>query len=405
MFEFPNININRIAIKLNAKAERMVKKGHPWIFDQSIIKQSPGGKAGDLAIVFDEKKNKFLAVGLYDPYSPIRVKLLQFHLKAEIGKDWFKDKITQAYRKRESLLETDTNSYRLLFGENDSFPGMIVDVYDHVLVLKLYSTVWLPYLNEIVPILHEVSGTECGVMRMSRNVMSQVDLGALTDGMVIYGSLKTEEVLFKEHGIFFHANVVHGHKTGFFLDHRANRKLVGEMSMGKEVLDVFSYAGGFSVHALVGGAAKVTSLDISKQALHLASANVSLNQDRIIGIHECIAQDAFEALQEMKKQGRKFDLVIIDPPSFAKSAKEILSAITSYRRLAKLGIGLTNNNGRLLLASCSSRIGSEEFFETNESVLRNEGSKFKLQMKTFHDVDHPIGFEQGKYLKAGYYWI
>ena len=403
MIEFPEIKVNRIAIKLSSASERMVKKGHPWIFEKGIVKESPGAKAGDLAIIFDERKNKFLAIGLYDPYSPIRIKLLQFHTKAEIGKAWFEEKIKAAYVKRLSLFETATNSYRLLFGENDLFPGLIVDKYNHVIVVKLYSHIWFPYLADIIPIIKEITGAECGVLRLSRNLMTTQNTFGLENGSYLFGKLEDENILFQEHGVKFKANVIHGHKTGFFLDHRENRRMIGTMSKGKEVLDVFSYAGGFSVHALVGGAKSVSSLDISPQALKLASANVELNKEKIVGEHHTIARDAFEVLQEFVSQNKKFDLVIIDPPSFAKSAKEISGALNSYARLAKLGIKLTKKNGVLLLASCSSRIKADEFFAINEEAIQNENSKLKLRKKTFHDVDHPIGFEEGKYLKAGYY--
>ena len=403
MIKFPEIKVNRIAIKLSSASERMVKKGHPWIFEKGIVKESQGAKAGDLAIIFDERKNKFLAVGLYDPYSPIRIKLLQFHTKAEIGKAWFHEKIMEAYAKRKSLLETKTNSYRLIFGENDSFPGLIVDKYAHVIVVKLYSHIWFPYLSEIIPIIKEITKAECGVLRLSRNLMSAQDTFGLENGSYLFGDLDDENILFEEHGVKFKANVIHGHKTGFFLDHRENRRLIGTMSKGKDVLDVFSYAGGFSVHALVGGAKSVTSLDISPQALKLASANVKLNQDRIDGEHHTIARDAFEVLQEFVNQNKRFDLVIIDPPSFAKSAKEVSGALTSYARLAKLGIKLTKPSGVLLLASCSSRIKADEFFAINDEAIKNANSKLRLRKKTFHDVDHPVGFEEGRYLKAGYY--
>ncbi len=403
MINFPDIKVNRIAVKLSSASERAVKKGHPWIFEKGIIKETQGAKAGDLAIIFDDRKNKFLAVGLYDPFSPIRIKLLQFHTKAEIGENWFRQKIEEAYEKRKKLLETDTDSYRLIFGENDFFPGLIVDCYNHAIVIKLYSHIWFPYLYQIVPILKDISGAVCGILRLSRNLISSEETFGLKNGSYLFGSLEDENVLFREHGVKFKANLIHGHKTGFFLDHRENRRLVGTLSENKEVLDVFSYAGGFSVHALVGGAKSVTSLDISSQALDLASANVDLNKDQIKGTHKTIAQDAFEALGKLVASKKKFDLVIIDPPSFAKSAKEIPAAENSYARLAKLGIKLTKPDGVLLLASCSSRISADDFFRINQEAIQRENSNLRLKKKTFHDVDHPVIFEEGRYLKAAYY--
>ncbi len=397
----PDIQTKRIAIKLKPVAEKMVKRGHPWIFEDSIAKQSAEGKAGDLAIIYDVRKNNFLACGLYDPYSPIRIKLIQFKKTAQINDEWFKQRIKEAYSIRIPLFKTDTNSYRLLFGENDNLPGCIADIYDTILVVKLYSHIWFPYLNSIISNLIEVTGCETVVLRLSRLLQSKNQSYGLKDGSVIYGELENEVVVFREHGILFSANVIKGHKTGYFLDHRHNRKRVGELSKDKHVLDVFSYAGGFSVHALAGGATRVVSLDISKQALEMAKENALLNNPK--GKHEILAADAFEGLQNLINRKGKFDIVIIDPPSFAKRENEIMGAKNSYARLAKLGSKLVSKNGTLVLASCSSRVTADDFFEISETSMLELGMAFDVLEKTFHDIDHPISFLEGAYLKCGYY--
>jgi len=401
MIKLPEIEPDRLAIKLKPAAERMVKKGHPWVFSDSIVKQSAEGKAGDLAIIYDNKKNKFLAIGLLDPHSPIRIKILQVHQSANIDADWFKTKTQTAFDLRKSLLETDTNSYRLLFGENDGMPGFIADVYDEVLVVKLYSAAWFPYLKDILPHLLEITKTAVLVLRLSRALQQMASDHQLQDGQVLHGDLKSAEVIFKEHGLSFSANVIKGHKTGYFLDHRANRKRIGALAQGKTVLDVFAYAGGFSVHALAGGATEVISLDISKQALEMAKKNAALNLHS--GKHITLAADAFEGLQNMIRENKAFDIVVIDPPSFAKKESEVEGAKNSYRRLAKLGAQLVNKGGMLLLASCSSRIKTNDFFEICEKALVECSGQFELVDKTFHDVDHPVGFVEGAYLKAGYW--
>ena len=145
-------SLQRLALKVKPRAETMLRKGHPWLFESAILKQNKEGNAGDMAIIYD-KKNKFLAVGLYDPYSPIRVKILASKKQAQINAAWFELKIAAAYELRKPLLETDTNSYRLIHGENDGFPGLIADVYADVLVVKLYSPIWVPYLKIVLPIL------------------------------------------------------------------------------------------------------------------------------------------------------------------------------------------------------------------------------------------------------------
>jgi 23S rRNA (cytosine1962-C5)-methyltransferase len=371
------------------------------VFSNSIVKINDDAQTGDLAIIFSKNKNKVVGLGLYDAKSPIRIKIIHSeNTKADINAEFFHYKIEKAFALRSDLLETKTNSYRLLFGENDGFPGLIADVYDNVLVVKLYSEIWLPYLETILHSLQEISKAETVVMRLSRNLQNSNNHN-LKDGEVVYGKLEDEVVQFIEHGVNFSANVIKGHKTGYFLDHRENRRRVGELSSKKTVLDVFSYAGGFSVHALANGADEVTSLDISKQALEIAVANGKRNTYQ--GQHKTIAGDAFEVLKTLVKQGTTFDVVVIDPPSFAKQASEIGLAKKKYAQLAALGVQLTSKKGLLVLASCSSRILSQTFFDINTAVLNMQNRKYKDILQTGHDIDHPIAFPEGAYLKCGYY--
>ncbi len=391
----------KIAIKIKPSVEKIIRRGHPWLFENGITKQNAEGKAGDLAVIFDNKKNKFLGIGLYDPFSPIRVKMLEVEQSVAIDAAWFEAKIKAAYDKRLPLLATKTNSYRLIYGENDGLPSLIADVYADVLVVKLYALIWLPYLDILQTILLKISRCNTLVLRLSRNVKEQKnELNGLYDGQILHGTLPNETIIFTEHGLQFQANVIKGHKTGYFLDHRHNRKKVGELAHGKRVLDVFSYAGGFSVHALAGGAKSVISLDISKQALELSMQNAALNPHK--GRHETMAIDAFEGLENLRRNHQQFDLVIIDPPSFAKKDTETDRAIKSYARLAKAGIPLVAKNGILVLASCSSRVSAAVFFETVTKELSLSHRTFEILETTFHDVDHPISFAEGAYLKSIY---
>ena len=182
------------------------------------MKQNKAGTAGDLVIVFDQKDNKFLALGLYDPDSPIRIKVLSLENGIKINEQWLTDKLQEAYSKRENLLQTNPNAYRLCFGENDGLPALICDVYAQVAVLKIYSRIWLPLLDEIKAAIVSVTDCEALVLRFSRLVHRENTFSDLTDGQVIYGSLDSEEIQFVEHGVRFNANVIKGHKTGFFLD-------------------------------------------------------------------------------------------------------------------------------------------------------------------------------------------
>lgn len=392
----------RLAIKLSNSGEKHVLSGHPWLFSNRIEKVNKEGLAGDLAIIFSRKSNTVIGVGLFDPNSPIRVKLLHHNGGVTIDNDFFRTKINEAYNKRLPLLETKTNSYRLIFGENDGFPGLIADVYNKVLVVKLYSEIWLPYFESIVKLLIEISECETTVLRLSRN-LKESDNILVDDGSVIFGSLENEVVPFLEHGVHFSANVIKGHKTGYFLDHRENRKRVGAMSNNKSVLDVFAYAGGFSVHALANGATEVTSLDISEHALKIAEANGKLNT--YSGVHKTICGDAFRELQRLIQKKKSYDIVVIDPPSFAKQQSETELAKKKYRQLAELGIKLVAKEGILVLASCSSRVSSRAFFDINLSALKRQERSFNILDTTFHDIDHPITFAEGAYLKCGYYQL
>ncbi|OZV69975.1 class I SAM-dependent rRNA methyltransferase [Winogradskyella aurantia] len=391
----------RLAVKLTSAGEKSVRSGHPWIFSNSISQVSGTPKTGDLAIIFSKQKNKLIGLGLYDEFSPIRIKLIHSGTqKVTLNKEFFYNKILMAYKKRAPLLATETNSYRLIFGENDGFPGLIADVYNKVLVVKLYSEIWLPYLESILDSLYQVSKTKTIVIRLSRSLQKSRNHN-LKDGQIIRGVLENNVIQFVEHGIRFSANVILGHKTGYFLDHRENRRRVGEMSYGKTVLDVFSYAGGFSVHALAGGAKEVTSVDISKQALEMAKENAKLNP--FSGVHDTIVGDAFEVMKNLIIKGKQFDVVIIDPPSFAKRKSEIELAKKKYLQLAELGLQLTAKKGLLILASCSSRIIAQSFFDLNEHVLNLKSRAFDVILKTQHDIDHPVAFEEGAYLKCAYY--
>jgi len=396
-----SIKPKRLAVKLSAKGEKSVLRGHPWVFSNSIVKINNDPNTGDLAIIFGKNKNKVIGLGLYDASSPIAIKMVYSGTKSQtIDAAFFKKRVEEVFSKRAPLLKTNTNSYRFLFGENDGFPGLIADVYASVLVVKLYSEIWLPYFEPILEALIAISKCKTVVLRLSRNVQSSKAHG-LKDGSVVYGVLEDEVIKFIEHGVHFSANVIKGHKTGYFLDHRFNRKQVGEWSKGKTVLDVFSYAGGFSVHALANQAKSVTSLDISAQALELAKENGKLNT--YSGTHITIADDAFKALKRLIKRNTTYDVVVIDPPSFAKQQSEIELAKKKYAQLASLGEELTAKNGLLVLASCSSRVLAQAFFDGNTRVLKNTNRSFKVILKTQHDIDHPVGFPEGAYLKCGYY--
>lgn len=396
--------VQRLATRLTAVGERHLRSGHPWLYDRAIERIKGEGKAGDLAVIFDRRRDKFIGIGLYDPDSPIRIKVLHQGSPARIDEAFWVHKVATAKALRASLLEnTDTDSYRLINGENDGFPALIVDVYAHVMVIKVYSLCWAPWLADLLHHFLTASACTTTVLRLSRRVQNDPDKPAdWSDGHLLSGTLPEEEIVFKEHGLKLRANVIKGHKTGFFLDHRHNRRRVGFHASGKRVLDIFSYAGGFSVHALSGGATEVTAIDISQQALEVAQTNVALNFPDTSKFQP-LAGDAFELLTKLATREMTYDLIVCDPPSFAKSEAEVAGALKAYRRLTKLVVPLLAPGGLLLAASCSARVNAEAFFELQETVLGEIGRPYEEIERTFHDIDHPANFREGHYLKSIYY--
>jgi len=396
--QLPSPSAKRIALRINAFAERALRQGHPWVFDQSITEQSHAGVPGDLAVIFDDKR-RFLAIGLYDPTSAIRVRILQSRDSATIDTNWFQNKLTAATLIRAGLEEKNTTGYRLVHGENDGFPGLVLDRYADTLVLKLYTPAWIPHLKDFCDALALVSPATHLILRLNRSLQKQNEfLHGLSDGMTLSLQMPPSLILFKENGLIFESDPIHGQKTGFFLDQRDNRMRVEKLSKDKSLLNVFAYTGGFSVYAAHGGAKEVVSVDVSAPALEAAVRNMAHNNLTVH--HETIAEDAFEVLARMASQKRLFDMVIIDPPMFAQSEKQIESALSAYRKLTRLGLSVLRKGGTLVQASCSSRVESDSFFESIHQSAKEAGRRLIEIERAGHALDHPIHFKEGAYLKC-----
>ena len=399
----PTANTRRIAVKVKPTAEKHLRQGHPWLFEQSITKLSFEGQPGDVAVVFD-KNDDFLAAGLYDPASDIRVKILIHGESKVFDARWIHKQIQKAYQIRIPLEKTTTTGYRLINGENDAFPNLVVDRSGDVLVMKLYSPIWLPYLNSILESLIKIVNPAAIVLRLARRI-SEAEAAGLQDGQVLYGDLPNPVVRFVENGILFQADVVKGHKTGFFFDQRDNRAKVRALARDRHVLDVFCYSGGFTVSAFMGGAKSVLSIDSSQGALDEIQQNLQLNWNDASAMDEVFQSkkaDAFAYLDQLLERNRQFDLVVIDPPSMANQQGQTDSALEQYRRLAMLGSQLTKRNGILVMASCSSRVKADVFFATVNRSLNRPPVKIET---TGHALDHPVTFEEGEYLKCAFVYF
>ncbi|MEK7484076.1 MAG: class I SAM-dependent rRNA methyltransferase [Planctomycetota bacterium] len=391
-----------IAIRVTLTTEKKIHEGDPWVFADHILKQSQPGKAGDIAILFDHK-NRFLALGLLDPEETIRIRILQ-RKPATIQLPWFIQQIEAAFQKRKILETQRTTGFRVLNGENEGFPGLVVDCYAQTLVLKLYTRAWLPHLMVLTQALAQILTPERMILRLSRMLQeSQVFPPPLADGTIFLGKPIEEPVRFSENGLIFEVDPVHGQKTGFFLDQRENRMKVESFSANKTVLNVFAYTGGFSLYAARGKAKSVLSVDLSRPALESAVRNFALNQHfpSVASVdHQILVSDAFESLREMKNSNRSFDMVILDPPAFAKKKSEVPKALSAYQRLLRLGLGVLAPGGFLVMASCSQPIPSELFFPLIIETARGERRNLKELERTGQALDHPVAFKGGQYLKC-----
>jgi len=400
MGEEGKIQEKNIKLIVSHNIEKVILSGHPWVFDKSVISQKGDGPPGTLGIIFD-RKNKFLAAGLYDPLSPLRLRILQKGKPAPINEDFFIERLKKAFSTREFLPSTGTTGYRLINGENDGFPGFVMDRYEDTLVIKIYTCAWIVHFNKILPSLNGLFPHRRLLLRLNRHCTKETDyLHGFYDGQILYGPPLSGPVVFSENHLKFEADLMKGQKTGFFLDQRDNRKKVQELSRDRNILNVFSYTGGFSVYAAKGGAKHVTSLDISGPALESMERNFALNPELAYIQRDTIQGDAFKELKRLTDKGKKFDMVILDPPSFAKKKEENSDAIKAYKQLNSLGLSLLSRGGILVTCSCSAHVSPEEFRHTVLSTINKSNKSINIIEETGHGIDHPVTFKEGRYLKA-----
>lgn len=397
------VPVPRLRLRVTAAAETIIRSGHPWLFADSIREENRAGRLGELAVIFD-RHDKFLAVGLFDPESPIRVRVLHTGKPATIDTAWWQGRLQQTLARREGLFDAQTKGYRCIHGESDGWPGLVLDRYDRTFVLKLYTAAWLPRLDEVVGRIRAALHPQRLVLRLSRNIQSPAkDQRHRHDGELLLGEKPDGPVPFLESGLRFEADVLHGQKTGFFLDQRENRRRVESLARGRDVLNAFSFSGGFSVYAARGGAKSVTDLDISEHALAGARRNFALNQ-AAPGVaacrHDCVQANALEWLAA--RPVRTFDLIVLDPPSLAKREAERARAIGAYRQLNADALRWLAPGGVLLAASCSAHVSTEEFFGAVRQAARESGRPFSEWQTTGHAPDHPATFSEAQYLKAIY---
>jgi len=388
--------MNYPIVILKSGKDQSVRRYHPWIFSGAIKKIKGEVNEGDLVIVTDNK-DEFLALGHYQVGS-IAVRIISFEDR-EINADFWKDKISKAYelRKKFNLAENpDNNVYRLVHAEGDGLPGLIIDFYNGTVVLQMHSIGM--YLNKqhIVEALKEVYGGQLLAVydKSESTIPFKSEINAKNE--YLFGNTGEKVVL--EYGNKFKVNWEEGQKTGFFIDQRENRKLLAEYSKGRSVLNVFGYTGGFSVYAMNGGAKVVHSVDSSKLAIDLTNENIALNFNDT-SRHEAFAVDAFEYLNTIDN---KYDLIILDPPAFAKHQNVLHNALQGYKRLNAKAIEKIKPGGIIFTFSCSQVVSKENFRKTIFTAAANTGRNVRILHQLTQPIDHPINIyhPESEYLKG-----
>ena len=358
----------------------MIKQGYPWIY-REWLNELPKAAAGSRALLKDQD-GTMLAYGMYDPVSPLAMRVCAVEQEM-LDDDLVLARLAAALNLRQRLFDTATTGYRLINGEGDGLPGLVCDMYDTCAVIKLDGDAPAGFWNleGFAQWLTKNTGAS--------SVFLKFRSGADTRGQFVCNELKSPEVVFLEQGIKFQADIVQGQKTGFFFDQRDNRKRIGDLSKGRRVLNLFGYTGGFSIYAGMNGASHVTTVDLAKPAIEYSVRNWEIN-----GLpptkHAGIAEDVFSFLEEARKQKQTWDLIIVDPPSFAPAEKHVEKAVESYTSLFASALQLVEPGGIIAPSSCSSHISSVQFKEICQAAFSKARRRGTILGIYGQPEDHPF---------------
>ena len=389
-------------IILRRGKEESLLRFHPWVFSGAIASLPEGLEEGETVTVRSDS-GQLLGTGHYQVGS-IAVRMLSEE-DTVIDEDFYRRRLSEAYRLRRvlDLIRPDNNAYRLVHGEGDFLPGLIVDVYGATAVMQAHSPAMHYARNEIARAL--VSLPEAGISAVYYKSETTLPYKARLDPQndYIIGGFTTDEAL--ENGLRFHVDWLRGQKTGFFVDQRDNRRLLQHYAAGRRVLNMFCYTGGFSVYALRGGAETVHSVDSSAKAVALTDANVALNFGEDCPRHRSFAEDAFKFLADMPEGA--YDLVVLDPPAFAKHRSAIKNALRGYQRLNARAMEKMPSGSILFTFSCSQAISREQFRLAVFSAAAQTRRRVRILHQLTQPADHPVNIDhpEGEYLKGLILWI
>ena len=382
---------------LKPKKEESLQRFHPWVFSGAIQKIAGSPKEGDIVDVYT-CNGEYCATGHYQIGS-IAVRIFTFE-KTEPGKSFWTEKLRRAYEMRRAIglaESSDTDAYRLIHGEGDFMPGLVIDIYNKTAVMQAHSVGMHNIRQELAEGLIEVFGGKLeNVYYKSESTLPFKANIDTEDGYLI--GKDDKNYIATENGLKFQADWLKGQKTGFFIDQRENRALLEKYAKGRSVLNMFCYTGGFSVYALRGGAKLVHSVDVSQKAIDLVRSNVAHNFGENAP-HEAFAEEAFEF---MAKNENKYDLIVLDPPAFAKHRDAVKNALRGYQRLNAKGIQSIRPGGILFTFSCSQAIDKEMFRLAVFSAAAQVGRRVRILHQLHQPADHPINIyhPEGEYLKG-----
>jgi 23S rRNA (cytosine1962-C5)-methyltransferase len=379
--------------------ERSAMKRHPWLFAGSVGRLEGRARPGDTVEVLADDLRP-LGRAAYSPRSQIRVRFWTFDPAETVDDAFFKRRVAAAVARREVLPELrGQQGLRLIHAESDGLPGVIADRYGDTIVVQLTSAGADKWRDAIVAALIKATGCARIFERSDSDVRGLEGLAPATGWL---HGIPADGLAIDENGVRLAVDVVGGHKTGFYLDQRDNRALLGQLAGGKDVLNCFCYTGGFSLQALAGGAASVLSIDSSGPALAQARANLALNPQLPAERAEWLEADVFQALRDFRKAGRNFDLIVLDPPKFAPSAAHADRAARAYKDINLLGFRLLRPGGLLMTYSCSGGIGLELFQKIVAGAAQDAGRDARIVRRLSGAADHPVAlaFPEGEYLKG-----
>ncbi len=387
-----------VDVILKPGREKSLLRRHPWIFSGAIQKADENIVSGSTVDLLSSDK-KFIARASYSPTSQIRARVWTFE-DEPVDKEFFRHKIRSSLATRQMLnIESQSNSYRLIYAESDGIPGLIVDKYNEVLVLQSLTAGSEYWKETFADILLEETGLSTIYERSDADVR---ELEGLTPKVgELRGTLSTTLITIQEFGLKFNVNFATGHKTGFYFDQRVNRLRVRELSKDKDVLDCFCYSGGFTINALAGGANSVLSVDSSADALEFCKENIVIN-DLPLDKHTSLEGDVFQLLRKFRDENRSFDMIILDPPKFAPTSAHAEKATRAYKDINLLAFKLLRPGGILVTFSCSGGVDAGLFQKIVAGAALDAGVEAQIVEHLSQGADHPVSlhFPEGAYLKG-----